>query len=134
MRNPNPSRRRVAKLRPAIDPEKMFVRRVRCTLGAFLGVLGLIALRAADLQIYQHAHLTRLAKEQYLNTVKVPARRGHIYDRSGNPLAISVDVPSVFANPAAVVDPRSTARTLARILESESRTLLERLTSGRYFT
>ncbi|HET6343413.1 MAG TPA: penicillin-binding protein, partial [Myxococcota bacterium] len=85
---------------------RRFQRRVRLILTVFLGGLGLVAVRAAQLQVEQHDHLARLARDQYLNTVKIPARRGNIYDRAGAPLAISVDVPSVYANPAAVSDAR----------------------------
>jgi cell division protein FtsI (penicillin-binding protein 3) len=112
---------------------RRFQRRVRLILAAFLGGLGLVAARAAQLQVEQHEHLARLARDQYLNTVKIPARRGNIYDRAGAPLAISVDVPSVYANPAAVSDPRGTARALAKVLGLDARELADRLSGERYF-
>ena len=92
-----------------------------------------MAVRAAQLQVQQHEHLARLARDQYLNTVKIPARRGNIYDRSGAPLAISVDVPSVYANPAALTDPRAAARLLGKALGIDPREVYDRLASERYF-
>ena len=110
-----------------------YVGRVQVVLAMFWGCLGLVVARAAQLQIYQHAHLQHLAQEQYLNTVHIPGRRGQIYDRSGNPLAISVDVPSVYANPKAVTDPQAVARQLAPVLGVDVASLRERLASDRYF-
>ena len=113
---------------------RRFNRRARVVLFVFVGGLALVGARAAQLQIKQHGYLARLARDQYLNTVKIPARRGHIYDRNGNPLAISVDVPSVYANPSAVSDAKGTARKLAKILHLDVGPLTERLASERYFT
>lgn len=116
-----------------VRESRRFNQRARVVLLIFLGGLGLVLARAAQLQIKQHEHLARLAREQYLNTVKVPARRGNIYDRNGNPLAISVDVPSVYANPSAVGDARGTARVLAKALHLDAAWVHDRLSSGRYF-
>ena len=85
---------------------RRFGARVRLLLLLFLAGAGLVVARAVQLQVYQHDELARLARGQYLNDVQVPARRGHVYDRNAEPLAISVDVPSVYAHPAAVTDPR----------------------------
>lgn len=112
---------------------RRFVQRVRTVFAIFAVGLVLVGLRAMQLQIDQHEHLSQLAQEQYLNTVKIPARRGHIYDRNGTPLAVSVDVPSVFANPAMVEDAASAARRLAPILQLPKQALHERLASERYF-
>ena len=97
----------------------------------FIGVL----MRTAYLQTYQYRRLTQLHRDQYENTVKIPARRGNIYDRMGRPLALAADVPSVYANPNAVTDADapSVAKQLSPLLKIESQTLLKKLTSEKYF-
>ena len=101
-----------------------------CTL--LLGLLG-TCLRVLQLQVLDHGRLRRLAREQSHNTVRVPARRGHIYDRSGSALAINVDVPSVYANPLVVPHAPRLRQRLARILGLTAAALDERLQSERYF-
>lgn len=96
---------------------------------AFVGLFG----QAYRLQVLEHAHLGRLAKEQYLGHVKIPARRGNIYDQAGTPMAVSVDVPSVYANPAAVGDKAAIARKLAPLLGLSAGQIQQKLGAGRYF-
>jgi cell division protein FtsI (penicillin-binding protein 3) len=108
-------------------------RRLRLIGAAFLLALLGIGAQAYKLQVLEHAHLSRLSQEQYLAHVKIPARRGHIVDQSGAPLAITVDVPSVFANPSAISDVALTATTLAPILGMSPEALAQRLGGGRYF-
>src|SRR5215813_13929572 len=42
------------------------------------------------LQVLKHEHYAKLAREQQLKMVEVPGPRGSIYDRNGQPLAMSV--------------------------------------------
>jgi cell division protein FtsI (penicillin-binding protein 3) len=112
---------------------RRFDARVRLLgLGLLVGT-ALVAVRAIQLQIHEHEELARLARSQYLNDVTIPARRGQIYDRNSKPLAISVDVPSVYANPPMVTDPRAAARALAPLLGLELDAVYQRLASERYF-
>lgn len=116
-----------------MDDRKRFIRRARW-VGVLLSLmLVAVALRAGQLQIAKHEEMAKLAFNQYLNDVKIPARRGHIMDRHGKPLAISVEVPSVYANPMAVQDPRQAARQLAPLLEMPLDKVYRRLASERLF-
>ena len=108
-------------------------RRLRLIGATFLVMLVGIGAQAYKLQVLEHAHLARLSQEQYLAHVKIPARRGHIVDQSGAPLAITVDVPSVFANPSAIADVDLTVATLAPLLGVNAEVLAQRLGGGRYF-
>jgi cell division protein FtsI (penicillin-binding protein 3) len=58
----------------------------------------------------------RLAATQRQRTVLFPARRGSVFDRAGQPLALSVQVRTIYADPALVTKPVRTARALAPIL------------------
>lgn len=112
---------------------RRFLARVRVLLVLFLVGLGLVVARAVELQVQRHDSLAKMAREQYLKDVQVPAKRGTVYDRTGKPLAVSVDVPSVYANPSKILDPRKAARTLAPLLGVELDTVYQRLASERLF-
>jgi cell division protein FtsI (penicillin-binding protein 3) len=109
--------------------------RVRMVVVAALLALGLgaSAIRAWDLQIRRHDDLRAMAEEQYLKEVEVAPSRGSIVDRNGEPLAVSVDVDSVYANPREIGDFAGTADKLARVLGLEARKLREKLARGRSF-
>jgi Cell division protein FtsI/penicillin-binding protein 2 len=69
-------------------------------------VLGLLALgmllllgRAIDLQILNRDFLRHEGDMRHLRVVPIPAHRGMITDRSGEPLAISSPVDSIWASP-----------------------------------
>jgi cell division protein FtsI (penicillin-binding protein 3) len=81
------------------------------------------------LQVVEGDSYDRLALNQRERAVPFPARRGAIFDRSGNPLAISVDLQTIYADPALVEDPASEAVALAEIL-GRSPVALEALLRG----
>ena len=68
------------------------------------------------LQILDAKAYARLASQQREDTVEFPARRGAIFDRNGEPLAISVDLQTIFTDPHLVEDPRAEAEQLAPVL------------------
>jgi cell division protein FtsI (penicillin-binding protein 3) len=75
-----------------------------------------MAARLVTLQLVDAPAYARLAVEQREREVEFPARRGAILDRSGNPLAISVDLHTVFVDPAHVKNIEFAARKLAPVL------------------
>jgi cell division protein FtsI (penicillin-binding protein 3) len=103
--------------------------RIRILFLALLlvGALGALFARAVRLQLGEGARLARLAREQYLLKVALPAHRGNIYDRQGVALASSVQVDSIFANPAQLTDPHGAANELAAALRLDPRALERRL-------
>jgi len=67
----------------------------------FLGVMFAgLAYRLVDLQVLRHDELSRLAEKNTDKTFWQAARRGDILDVNGNPLATSVPVRTVWANPS----------------------------------
>ncbi len=76
--------------------------RIRASiLGLLLGAgLCLVLGRAVHLQIVQQDRLGTLARDQYLRTVELAPHRGEILDRAGGTLASSVEVESIFIDPA----------------------------------
>ena len=78
---------------------------------------GAMATRLIVLQIFEAPGYVALAADQRQREVIFPARRGAIFDRGGEPLAISVDLQTVFADPAHVEDPATEALELAPLLK-----------------
>lgn len=76
------------------------------------GLLG----RAAWLQLYKGADLSRLALRQHLAAELERGERGSIFDRNGNLLATSVEASSLYIRPVNVTDVEGTATTLSKIL------------------
>jgi cell division protein FtsI (penicillin-binding protein 3) len=108
-------------------------RRIRFLAVLLPFLLLLPAARAFHLQIYEREDLSRKADRQSRIVEKVNPRRGAIVDRNGQPLAISVPVPSIYARREMVLDKRSATKKLSRILDMDARTLYSRLSKGSGF-
>ncbi|MBU2498862.1 MAG: penicillin-binding protein, partial [Proteobacteria bacterium] len=80
--------------------EKKWIRfRIYLVACFFLGGLGVVLARAYQLQVLERDRLTSIALADYKGTVKLPPKRGTIYDREGHELAVSVEVGSIYAHP-----------------------------------
>lgn len=76
-------------------------------LALMLGfVTFMLVWRAVDLHVVSKQFLQNQGDARYLREVSVPADRGMILDRNGEPLAISTPVDSVWANPQELVKAR----------------------------
>ncbi len=91
---------------------------------AFGGLLG----RVAYIQFVWGEELQRMALEVRMRDIPVAAKRGSIYDRMGRELAVSISVDSVYAFPAQVKNPETTAKTLSEILGIPYENVYERIT------
>lgn len=88
-------------------------------LGVVLAATGGLLWRAVDLQLTHKAFLQHQGDARYLRVVSIPAHRGDILDRGGEPLAISTPVQSVWVNPARLVRERERWPALTRVLGLE---------------
>jgi cell division protein FtsI (penicillin-binding protein 3) len=81
-------------------------------------LLGVAALlwRMGDLNLNQREFLQGQGDARYLRVVSIPAHRGMITDRNGEPLAISTPVESVWANPPQLAQARGRWPQLAKVL------------------
>ena len=115
-------------------PQKKWIR-FRAYLVAVFFVLGLGVMfaRAYQLQVLESDRLTALAKANYLDRITLPSKRGGIYDRDGNALALTVEVGSVYARPSCIKDKRGTARRIAGVLRVSRGRVLASLRSKRPF-
>ncbi len=76
----------------------------------------LVTGRMFQLQVLKKEQLYRLAAQQQHAQIPLVPKRGTIFDRKGNELAVSVEVDSVYADPEQVSDPERTARILGGLL------------------
>ncbi|MDX1654547.1 MAG: penicillin-binding protein 2 [Candidatus Competibacteraceae bacterium] len=97
-------------------------------------MVGLLALgavinlgRAVHLQVIHKDFLQDQGDERFLREVQVPASRGMILDRHGEPLAVSSPVDSVWAHPPTLQQHQDRVPQLARLLDWETPALKARL-------
>src|SRR3954469_4090374 len=91
-------------------------RRVSVLIGAMALWALVIGARLYFLHVVHSADYRQRAEHQQQRTLDVSPRRGVIYDRNGNELAVSIKVDSVFAVPGEIDDPAATASALSRII------------------
>jgi cell division protein FtsI (penicillin-binding protein 3) len=103
--------------------EKRSNRRIRLLLGLFALVFALTLGRAVWLQGVQASTLERMASEQHQTTTAIPAGRGTIFDRTGEPLAIGQQATTVYADPRRVKDARRVALAAAKTLGVDAEAL-----------
>lgn len=83
---------------------------VRTRLYVVAGALGLacsaLVVRAVDLQVVRKDFYQEQGDARYLRDIEIPVSRGTIFDRNGEPLAVSTPVDSIWVNPQDVPDER----------------------------
>ncbi|PYT10635.1 MAG: hypothetical protein DMF51_17910 [Acidobacteria bacterium] len=121
--------------RRSADGQGARSQRARLVLLVAAVAVGLLAIfgRCAHLQIIRAPELLDQARSQQEKTITLDPLRGPIVDRNGKELAVSLDVDSVFAEPAEVDDAATAARRLAPLAGVPATELRERLSSDRHF-
>jgi cell division protein FtsI (penicillin-binding protein 3) len=101
---------------------------VMLVMGAGFAVL---AIRAYDLQVLRRDFLSYQGNARQQRIVDVPAYRGMITDRNGEPLAISTPVDSVWVNPAEFLRDPNTVSALARKLDLDPAVLGKKVAASK---
>ena len=93
--------------------------RIRSGIVCLCLLFGFVAIgcRLFYLQVLQSDTGAHAVQRQHQKSMIVQSDRGVIFDRQGHPLALNVDVPSVFVNPKSLKNPQQTAEALARVLD-----------------
>jgi len=73
--------------------------------------------RAVDLQVLDNGFLQNQGDARHLRVVSLPAHRGMIRDRNGEPLAVSTPVESVWVNPQELGNEQQRIPELTRVLQ-----------------
>ncbi|HEY7317679.1 MAG TPA: penicillin-binding protein [Candidatus Binatia bacterium] len=99
----------------------------------FLILFVVAAGRAFQLQVLQGERLKRLGERQHLKEWIVLPKRGAVLDRTGEPLALSLEAQSVYARPHRIHDPAAVSRALAKILKLDVDAVKQKITSDKPF-
>jgi len=124
--------------RPTPTRPAASVPRVTPTRGLVLGgILAawmlVLAGRLYHLQIIQYVDLAARGERQQQRTIEVAPKRGTIYDRQLQPLAMSLAVDSIFAVPSEIPNPEMAAGLLASTLGIEKGDLVGRFQTFKSF-
>ncbi len=93
----------------------------RIVVFALLALAGLtLVWRAVDLHVVHKEFLRDQGEARYLRVVALPAHRGIITDRNGEPLAVSTPVESVWANPRELATAQADWPRLSALLDLDS--------------
>jgi cell division protein FtsI/penicillin-binding protein 2 len=96
--------------------ERASNRRIRLLLCVFALIFAGTLGRAVWLQGVQASTLEQMASSQQEHTTEIPAGRGTIYDRTGEPLAIGEQATTIYADPRLVKNPRQVALAAGKAL------------------
>ncbi|HVO95169.1 MAG TPA: penicillin-binding protein 2, partial [Terriglobales bacterium] len=89
--------------------------------------------RAFQLQVLQGDRLMRLGQRQHLKEWIVLPKRGAVLDRSGEPLALSLESQSVYARPHRIHNIDEVSRKLAEILNLRVVEVKQKITAAKPF-
>jgi cell division protein FtsI (penicillin-binding protein 3) len=92
-----------------------------------------IAAKTVYLQLYQGPWLADMAADQVERSYKTSGKRGTIFDRNGNEMAVSIQVTSIAANPQKIANVSKTATAVGRALKVNGRSLSRKLSSKKPF-
>ena len=101
--------------------------RFRLMLGLLALMVGAIAWRIIDLQVVDRDFLIGEGNARSLRHIPIPAHRGLITDRNGEPLAVSTPVTTLWANAKELQVAKDRWPALASALGQDPKALTERL-------
>ncbi len=108
--------------------------RIHILLILFLVALLVVAARLVYWQVVRSDDLSKEAEANRSNIIKVHARRGTIYDRNGNVLAMSEDCTTIVCNPKEISQPYLTAEIIAAHLGGTANDYVDALTVNGVFS
>ena len=94
-------------------------RRITLLAAAFLVLLAAALARSVWLQVIKGPEYAAMALRQHRETVVVPAARGTIVDRNGEPLALGKVATTIYANPRQVDEARDVTLAAGKVLGAD---------------
>jgi cell division protein FtsI (penicillin-binding protein 3) len=93
----------------------------------------LLLSRSFYLQVLEREHLAAAAQKEFMRQVEISPRRGLIFDRNHEELAVTLDSDSVYARPVRIKEPAATGLRLAAALGDDGEKIISRLNSEKRF-
>ena len=120
---------------PARAKPRVHRANTRARLYVVLMILALastaLIMRAVDLQVVRKDFYQEQGDARFLREMPIPVSRGTIFDRNGEPLAVSTPVESIWANPQQLLDQPDRLPELAAALGVEAASLQQKLEQHR---
>ncbi|WP_020394269.1 peptidoglycan D,D-transpeptidase FtsI family protein [Thiolinea disciformis] len=91
-------------------PSPLFQGRRRFLMLGLVGLMGVLMLRGVWLEVFEQEKLQQRADALQNRVVTIPAYRGMILDRNGDPLAVSSPVENLSCNPSQLLNARQNLR------------------------
>lgn len=107
----------------------MPLRRISLLL-AFALASSALVVRAMDMQVLNSGFFERQGAARQLRLVSIPAHRGDIVDRHGEPFAVSTPVYSIWANPPETVTAMERLPQLAKVLSMNPSSLVDKISTN----
>lgn len=121
--------------RTRTNPRDERFRNASFAIVVIFSALALIVVsRLVWLQVVDASRLQQMSWKQRTNVVTLFARRGTIYDRNGNVLAMSRECKTLYCNPKQVKNPARAAQIIADNLGGEASSYIEALTRDSGFS
>jgi len=96
-------------------------------LCVFLLLGSSLVIRALQLQVLSYDYYQNEGSQRQLRHVAIPAHRGMLLDRNGEPLAISTPIQTLVGNPNKLIDAPEKVTAMAEILSLDPVKLLEKV-------
>jgi len=106
-----------------MNNRKRYTVRAAVVTGLFLLWLAAVGARAGYMQIWRGHWLSAKASVQYESELTLRGKRGSIYDRRNEAMAVSIETTSIAAYPGQVQDKPGTAAHLAKVLHQRVGTI-----------
>lgn len=90
-------------------------------------------IRLFYLQVIKFERFSELAAGQHNTVLKLEPRRGTIFDRYMEPMAINLDAPSVYCDSRSVKDKEFASSALSEVLDVDRAVILDRLSRDKAF-
>ncbi len=119
--------------RSAASVQSLTLKRGLVLGGIMAAWMLVLAGRLYHLQIIQYIDLVARAERQRQRTIETAPKRGTIYDRQMQPLAMSLAVDSIFAVPSEITKPQMVAELLSSVLGIEKGDLLGKFKAFKSF-
>lgn len=96
-------------------------------LSAFAFVFLLLVVRTFQLQVFKHDFYRTQGVARQQRVIEIPAHRGNILDRHGEPLAVSTPIDSVWAVPEEALENLPALAQVADLLDIDADALLKKV-------
>lgn len=107
--------------------------RLNLVFSLIIAFLSILLIRVVYIQIAKAYNLALLAKKQHTAVIKLMPKRGIIYDRYFRPLAVSLNLDSVFANPREILQKRAASIKLSAAMGLSEQFVYDRICKDRGF-